>query len=78
MKPVFPADVKMGSFHFLLQQLRFWSFLLSSVSWQSHFLQFFLKAGLSLQFPVVVQSGDPVDDVMKAQTYSVQFCVLGV
>ena len=49
MKPVFPADVKMGSFHFLLQQLRFWSFLLSSVSWQSRFLQFFLKAGLSVQ-----------------------------
>ena len=39
---------------------------------------FHVKAGLSLQFPVVVQSGDPVDDVMKAQTYSVQFCMLGV
>ena len=74
---VFPADVKTRCFHFLLQQLKFWSFLLSSVSWQSRFLQFFLKAGLSLQFPVVVQSGDPVDDVRKAQIYSAQFCMLG-
>ena len=37
-----------------------------------------MKAGLSLQFPVVVQSGEPVDVVMKAQIYSVQFCTLGV
>ena len=49
MEPVFPEDMKMRCFHFLLQQLKFWSFLLSSVSWQSCFLQFFLKAGLSLQ-----------------------------
>ena len=28
-----------------------------------------MKAGLSLQFPVVVQSGEPVDVVMKAQIY---------
>ena len=40
MKPVFAADVKTRCFHFLLHQLRFWSFLLSSVSWQSHFLVF--------------------------------------
>ena len=78
MGPVFPADEKTRCFHFLLQQLRLWSFFLSTVSWQSRFDSFHMKAGLSLQFPVVVQSGDPVDDVMKAQTYSVQFCVLGV
>ena len=58
MKPVFPADVKMGSFHFLMQQLRFWSFLLSSVSWENHFLQFFLKAGLSLS-PVTYKKFEP-------------------
>ena len=40
MEPVFPADVKMRCFHFLLHQLRFWSFLLTSVSWQSRFSQF--------------------------------------
>ena len=39
---------------------------------------FHVKAGLFPLFPVVVQSGDPVDVVMKAQTYSVQFCMLGV
>ena len=49
MEPVFPEDTKMKCFDFLLQQLRFWSFLLSSVSWQSRFSQFLLKAGLSLQ-----------------------------
>ena len=38
MEPVFPADVKTRCFHFLLQQLTFFSFLLSSVSWQSRFL----------------------------------------
>ena len=48
MEPVFPADVKTRFFHCLLQQLRFWSFLLSSVSWQSLFSQFFLKSGLTL------------------------------
>ena len=53
MEPVFPADVKTRCFHFLPQQLRIWSFLLSSVSWQSRFLQFFLKAGLS---PVTYKS----------------------
>ena len=53
MEPVFPADVKTRCFHFLPQQLRIWSFLLSSVSWQSRFLQFFLKAGLS---PVTYRS----------------------
>ena len=40
MKPVFPADLKMRCFHCLLQQLRFWSFLLSSVCWQSLFSVF--------------------------------------
>ena len=40
MKPVFAEDVKTRCFHFLLQQLRFWSFLLTSVSWQSRFSQF--------------------------------------
>ena len=49
MEPVFPTVVKMRCFHFLLQQLMILSFLFSSVSWQSCFLQFFLKAGLSLQ-----------------------------
>ena len=34
---VFPADEKTRCFHFLLQQLRLWSFFLSSVSWQSRF-----------------------------------------
>ena len=38
MEPVFAAELKTRCFHFLLQQLRFWSFLLSSVSWQSRFL----------------------------------------
>ena len=47
MEPVFPEDTKMRCFHFLLQQLRFWSFLFSSVSWQSLFSQVFLKARLS-------------------------------
>ena len=42
------------------------------------FLSFHMKAGLSLQFLAVVQSGDPGDDVMKAQIYSVQLCLLGV
>ena len=54
MEPVFSAEGKTRCFHFLLQQLRIWSFLLSSVSWQSRFLQFFLKVGLSLQFLVSV------------------------
>ena len=49
MEPVFPAEVKTRCFHFFPQQLRIWSVLLSSVSWQSCFLQFFLKAGLPLQ-----------------------------
>ena len=40
MEAVFAADVKRRCFHFLLQQLRFWSFLPSSVSWQSRFSQF--------------------------------------
>ena len=44
MEPVFPADVKMRCFHFLLHQLRFWFFLLTSVSWQSHFLQLTLES----------------------------------
>ena len=44
MEPVFPADVKTRCFHCLLQQLRFWSFLLSSVSWQSLF-SVFLEIG---------------------------------
>ena len=48
MVHIFPADVKTRSFQCLLQQLRFWSFLLSSVSWQSLFSQFFLKSGLTL------------------------------
>ena len=49
MEPVFPADKKMRCFYFLLQQLTIWCFLLSSVSWQSLFSQFFfLKSGLSL------------------------------
>ena len=39
---------------------------------------FHATAELSLQFPVVVQSRDPADAVMKAQIYSVQFCLLGV
>ena len=40
MEPVVPADVKTRCFHCLLQQLTFLFFLLSSVSWQSRFLQF--------------------------------------
>ena len=39
---------------------------------------FHVKAGLSLQFPVVVQSGDPEDGAMKAQIDSAQFCVLEI
>ena len=39
---------------------------------------FHVTAELSLQFPVVVQSRDPADAVMKAHIYSVQFCLLGV
>ena len=42
-EPVLPADVKKRFFHFLLQLLRFWSFLLSNSSWQSCFLQFPLE-----------------------------------
>ena len=56
MKPVFPTEVKMRCFHCFLQQLRFWSFLLSSVSWQSLFLQFFLKSGLTLLVHIVEKS----------------------
>ena len=48
MEPVFPADKKMRCFYFLLQQLTIWCFLLNSVPWQSLFLQFFLKSGLTL------------------------------
>ena len=48
MEPVFLVEVKTRYFHCLLQQLRFWSFLLNSVSWQSLFSQFFLKSGLTL------------------------------
>ena len=44
MEPVFPADVKTRCFHFLLQQLRFWSYLLTNVSWQSHSLQLTLES----------------------------------
>ena len=50
MEPVFPTDMKTGCFHFLLRQLRFWSqlrcwsFILSSVSWQSCFLQLTLES----------------------------------
>ena len=46
MEPVFPENMK-RCFHFLLQQLRFWLFLFSTVSRQSLFSQVFLKAGLS-------------------------------
>ena len=56
MKPVFPADVKRRCFHCLLQQLRFSSFLLISVSWQSLFSQFFLKSGLTLLVNIVEKS----------------------
>ena len=40
MEPVFPADMKTRCFYFLLQQLKFWSFLLSSVYWQKVFSVF--------------------------------------
>ena len=56
MEPVFPADVKTRCFRFLLQQLIFWSFLLSSVSWQSLLSQFFLKSGLTLLVRIVETS----------------------
>ena len=51
-----PAEVKTRCFHCLLQQLRFWSFLLSSVSWQSLLSQFFLKSGLTLLVHIVETS----------------------
>jgi len=51
-----PAEVKTRCFHCLLQQLRFWSFLLSSVSWQSLLSQFFLKSGLTLLVHIVEMS----------------------
>ena len=40
MEPVFPADVKTRCLHCLVQHLRFWSFLLSSVCWHSLFSVF--------------------------------------
>ena len=51
-----PTEVKTRCFHCLLQQLRFWSFLLSSVSWQSLLSQFFLKSGLTLLVHIVETS----------------------
>ena len=56
MEPVFPADKKMRCFYFLLQQLTIWCFLLNSVPWQSLFLQFFLKSGLTLLVHMVEKS----------------------
>ena len=64
MEPVFPADVKTRCFHFLLQQLTFWFFLLSSVSCQSCFSQFPRESRTHSAVPT--QSGDPGDVVMKA------------
>ena len=65
MEPVFPADKKMRCFYFLLQQLTIWCFLLNSVPWQSLFLQFFLKSGLTLL----------VHRVEKSSSLCASFCL---
>ena len=65
MEPVFLVEVKTRYFHCLLQQLRFWSFLLNSVSWQSLFSQFFLKSGLTLL----------VHRVEKSSSHCASFCL---